>query len=98
MPSDGVKIVDRPDQRRYELELDGQLVGLLTYRVDAGAGVITHRHTEIDPRNGRRGLGSELVQFALDDARARGLLVRPDCPFVAAFIDRHPDYADLLAP
>ncbi len=97
MPGDDVAVADRPERRRYELGLDGELVGFLTYRVDAGAGVITHRHTEIDPAYGGRGLGSQLVRFALDDARARGLAVRPQCPFVGAFIDRHPEYADLLA-
>jgi uncharacterized protein len=97
VPSDEVTVADRPDRGRYELELDGELVGVLTYRLDAAGGVITHRHTEVQPARGRRGLGSELVRFALDDARARGLTVRPQCPFVGAFIDRHPEYADLVA-
>ena len=96
MPSDEVTVSDRPDRGRYELELDGELVGVLTYGLDGG--VITHRHTEIQPARGRRGLGSELVRFALDDARARGLTVRPQCPFVGAFIDRHPQYRDLVVP
>ena len=95
MADDDVAVAERPERRRYEIELDGELVGFLSYRLDAG--VITHRHTEIDPAHGGRGLGSRLVRFALDDARARGLAVRPQCPFVAALIDRHPEYADLVA-
>ena len=59
--------------------------------------MITLRHTEIDPSVGGRGLGSALVRFALDDARARGLTVIPRCPFVAAFIVRHPEYEELVA-
>jgi hypothetical protein len=97
VPSDEAAIADRPERRRYELELDGRVVGLLTYRLDAAAGVIAHRHTEIDPAVGGRGLGSRLVRFALDDARARGLTVRPLCPFVAAFIEAHPEYAELVS-
>jgi predicted GNAT family acetyltransferase len=97
MPADDAVMADHPDRRRYELELDGKLVGFLTYRVDADTGVITHRHTEIEPAYEGRGLGSRLVRFALDDARARGLTVRPQCPFVEAFIGRHPQYADLMA-
>jgi hypothetical protein len=95
VPSDGVTIADRPDRRRYEIEVAGELAGFLVYR--AGDGVITYRHTEIDPSYGGRGLGSRLVRFALDDARARGLAVRPLCPFVLAFIDRHADYSDLVS-
>ena len=97
LPGDEVTISDRPGRRRYELELDGELVGMLTYRVDLEAGVIAHDHTEIDPRYGGRGLGSALVRFALDDARARGLTVQPRCPFVAAVIQRHPEYSTLVA-
>jgi uncharacterized protein len=95
-PSDQhIKVADRPHLSRYEIELDDRPVGLLSYRL-AGS-VITHRHTEIDPSVGGRGLGSSLVRFALDDARARGLTVKPQCAFVAAFIVRHPQYAGLVA-
>ena len=97
MPSDDVTVADRADRHRYEIALDGRLAGLLTYRVDAAAGVITHRHTEIDPAYGGRGLGSRLVRFALDDARERGLAVRPLCPFVVELIERHPEYSDLVS-
>ncbi len=94
-PADRVTVVDQPDHDRYRIESDGAPVGLLTYRL--AGGVITFRHTEIDPSVGGRGLGSALVRYALDDARARGLSVIPVCPFVAAFIVRHPEYEDLVA-
>lgn len=90
-----ITVADRPERGQYEIESDGQRVGLLSYQL--ADGVITHRHTEIDPAVGRRGLGSTLVRFALDDARARGLRVIPRCPFVAVFIVRHPEYEDLVA-
>ena len=51
----------------------------------------------VDPAFEGRGIGSQLATFALDDARARGLAVVPRCPFFAAFIGRHPEYADLVA-
>jgi predicted GNAT family acetyltransferase len=88
-------VADRPERDRYEIELDGERVGLLSYQL--AGGVIAHRHTEIDPSVGGRGLGSALVRFALDDARARGLTVVPACPFVATFIVRHPEYENLVA-
>ena len=90
-----ITIADQPDRDRYELHFDGERLGLLSYRLVDD--VITHRHTEIDPSVGGRGLGSVLVRFALDDARARGLSVIPQCPFVAHFIVRHPEYEDLVA-
>jgi uncharacterized protein len=94
-PVDRATVADRPERHRYEIELDGQPAGLLSYRL--AGDVITHRHTEIDPSVGSRGLGSVLVRFALDDARARGLTVIPQCPFVADFIVRHPEYEELVA-
>jgi predicted GNAT family acetyltransferase len=94
-PDQRITVADRPDRSRYEIELDGERVGRLTYGL--ADGVITHRHTEVDPSVGGRGLGSALVRFALDDARARGLTVIPRCPFVAAFIVRHPEYEELVA-
>jgi uncharacterized protein len=95
MPGDRIEIVDRPERDRYELELDGKRVGLLTYRLTGS--VVTLQHTEIDPVYGGRGLGSALARFVLDDARARSLSVEPRCRFVAVFIERHPEYADLVA-
>lgn len=53
-------------------------------------------HTEVDTEVRLRGLGSALVGGALDDARARGLRVVPICPFVDAYVRRHPEYADLI--
>jgi predicted GNAT family acetyltransferase len=94
-PAQRIAVADRPDRRRYEIQLNGERAGVLTYRL--ADGMITFRHTEIDPSVGGRGLGSALVRFALDDARARGLTVIPRCPFVAAFIVRHPEYEELVA-
>ncbi len=59
-------------------------------------GVIAFLHAEVDPSRERRGLGSALVRGALDDARARGLSVRPVCPFVAWYIETHEAYQDLV--
>ena len=88
-------VVDLPEERRYELLLDGQHAGELIYR-DRGGGVLAFLHTEVDTEVRLRGLGSALVGGALDDARARGLRVVPICPFVDAYVRRHPEYADLI--
>lgn len=92
-------VIVRHDPQRHRYDLvgdDGSVVGRLDYRESGG--VIAMWHTEVDPAYGGRGYGSVLVRGALDDARARGLRVRPACPFVARYLDRHPDYADLVSP
>ena len=84
------------DARRYEAYLDGERVGLADYR-ERGDGVVVLPHTEVARSVGGRGIGGRLVQGTLDDLRGRGKTVVPSCSFVADWIDRHPDYADLLA-
>jgi hypothetical protein len=86
------RVADNPAELRYELHDDDNLVGEIRYRRLPGA--LAFVHTEVDPK--RHGLGTELVRGALDDVRGRGLSVVPVCPFVAAFIKRHPEYADLV--
>jgi predicted GNAT family acetyltransferase len=87
-------LTDNPSELRYELHVDGELAGQIRYRRRPDAIVLVH--TDVEPRFEGHGLGSRLVQGALDDLRARGLAVVPLCPFVAEFIRHHPDYADLV--
>ena len=84
-----------PERSRYVLLVDGARTGLIDYRTDDGTIVMTH--TEVDPAKRRAGLGATLVQGALDDVRRSDSRVVPACPFVASWIDDHPDYQDLLA-
>jgi len=88
------EVRDNPTELRYELVVDGDVVGFIRYRRRPGA--IALVHTDIAPRLEGRGLGATLVAGALDDIRARGLHVVPLCPFVRAFIGRHQDYGDLV--
>lgn len=86
----------RPERHRFELELDGELAGFITWRERDG--VLDLLHTEVDERYEGRGLGGRLVRGALDDVRAQGGRIVPSCSFVAAWLKRHPEYADLVAP
>jgi len=89
-----LRIVDNPEKGRYEARLGRQVVGFSTYRrIDNR---IVFIHTETDPSVKGRGVGSTLAAGALDDVRARGLKVTPKCPFIAAYIKRHPAYQDLV--
>ena len=91
-----VQTRENPEQQRYEAHVDGQLAGFAEYRLDEG--LITFTHTEVGDEFGGKGVGSALARTALDDVRARGgRRVVAQCPFIAGWIDKHPDYADLLA-
>ena len=87
-------VTDVSDRRRFEIAVDGAVLGFAEYR--RRPGVISFIHTEIDPAREGEGLGTLLVKAALDTARAEGLAVLPYCPFVRGFIDRHREYLDLV--
>jgi predicted GNAT family acetyltransferase len=88
------EVVDNPEKHRYEISVDG-LTAFTTYRI--ADGVITFIHTEVPPEFRGKGIGSKLVRGELEAARARGLKVIPRCEFVAGYIDKHPEFRDLLA-
>jgi predicted GNAT family acetyltransferase len=88
------EVLNNPSKNRYELAVDGHIAA--TYYKIAD-GVITFIHTEVPPELGGKGVGSKLIKGALDQVRADGLKVIPECPFVKAFIEKHADYQDLLA-
>lgn len=87
-------IRDNTERHRFELDADGH-VAYSNYRRDANT--LTVLHTEVPAALNGRGIGSALVRGLLDSARGQGLKVKPLCPFVAAYIGKHPEYADLLA-
>ncbi|MDB6166295.1 MAG: hypothetical protein JWQ83_1435 [Lacunisphaera sp.] len=87
------EIVNNPAQHRYELTVDGHVAAAYYKLAD---GVITFEHTEVPPELGGKGVGSRLVKGALDQVRAKGQKVVAECEFVKGWIDKHPDYADLL--
>ncbi len=93
---DEATVLNVPSAHRYELLLDGRRIGLLAYRRREHQ--IAFTHTEVAPACEGRGFGSRLAAAALDDARRQGLAVVPICPFISAYIERHPEYRDLVAP
>jgi uncharacterized protein len=93
--ADGLRVADAPDHQRYEGRIGEDLVGFVEYRTIRGRRVLFH--TEIDPRMEGRGIGSRLVAGVLADIRAAGLPIAVKCPFVTAYLERHPEQRDLLA-
>jgi predicted GNAT family acetyltransferase len=85
-------VIDNPARSRFEMAVPGG-TAIATYR--RAGDVLIVPHTEVPPELEGRGYGSALVKGVLDHARAQGLKVRPACPFVAAYLRRHPDYEDV---
>lgn len=86
---------DNAAAARFEMPVEGH-VAFVTYR-RSGDGVINLNHAEVPRELEGKGVGSKLVRATLDQVRSEGLKVVPRCSFVRAFIDRHQEYADLLA-
>ena len=94
MNDEAVEVVDNAAESRFEITVGGRLAGISEYRLEPG--VVTFTHTEVDDAFEGLGLGSRLAKAALDAVRERGLGVRPLCPFIAGWIDAHPDYQDMV--
>src|SRR5262249_47968336 len=85
---------DNAERDRYELWDGDQLVGFAEYHFHGDE--MAYLHTEIKPEFEGHGYAGRLIQQSLDDARSRGLKVLPYCPFVRGWINKHPDYQDLV--
>jgi hypothetical protein len=81
-------------QNRFEFEAEGG-TALAFYRLASGVMAITH--TEVPAALRGRGIGSQMMRSVLTNVRAQGLKVIPRCPFVADYIGRNPEFADLIA-
>ena len=89
------QVTHNKDEQRYEIHVDGVLAGY-TQAIEDGE-IVTFPHTLVFDQFEGQGLASELVTGALDDVRVRGRKIIASCPYVARFITKHQDYADLLA-
>lgn len=92
--ADGIDVRDNPAAGQFEAQVDGSLA-VAAYTLDGDQ--IAFTHTTVPRALEGRGVGSALVATALASARERGLKVVPLCSFVAAYMKRHPETADLLA-
>jgi NAD+ kinase len=89
-------VVDSFERQRYEIILGGEVAGVLHYRRTEDS--VDLMHTEIDQSFEGRGLAGRLARGALEDARLRKTPVVVTCPFVTGYLERHPEYSDVLAP
>lgn len=89
-----ITVRDNTESRCYDALLAGEVVGTLIYEHNGPRLVFTH--TIIEPQYRKKGIGTKLVQGALDDVRAKGETVTNYCGFVSTFVKAHPEYADLI--
>jgi uncharacterized protein len=88
------EVRDNPALSRFELDADG-VTAVAYYRIDGNVMTFTHTETPFEAQG--HGIASRLIEGALKMVRTRGLKVIPRCPFVNAYVARHPEVADLLA-
>lgn len=88
-------MVDVPERERFEArDGAGAVLGVVTYQVTGK--IVAYTHTEVDAAAEGKGVGSLLARTVLDDARAKGRTVVPICPYIAGWVDKHPEYEDLV--
>ena len=89
-----VVVNDNPMESRYEARVDGAFAGVSQYElIDE---TIVFLHTVVAEEYEGQGVGGAIARYALEDARARGLRVRPLCPYIRGWIERHPEYVDVV--
>ncbi|HEU4325413.1 MAG TPA: GNAT family N-acetyltransferase [Roseiflexaceae bacterium] len=93
--AENLTVVNNADEGRFETVVAGQLA-VAEYVLAPGQIVFTH--TEVPESLRGRGVANQLARAALDHARDAGLQVVPRCPFIRAYIQRHPEYQPLVAP
>ncbi len=92
---ENLDIVRNPDAHRFEMQLDGERIGVIDYTQHDS--VVTMTHTAVSDDHSGQGLAATLVDAALADVRANDEQVVPDCAYVRGYIRKHPQWADLVA-
>jgi len=88
-------ITDVPERERFEARDEaGELAGVLTYQLSGT--IIAYTHTKVEPEFEGHGAGSALARAGMDDARAKGRMVVPICPFLKGWLDEHKEYEPIV--
>jgi len=90
-------VFDVQERSRFELRMDGELLGFCDYEPRRLPVRLVFPHVEVNPAYRRLGLGTRLVRAAALDVRARGGLIDPVCTFAKAFFKNHPEFNDVLS-
>ena len=88
------KLTDNKDKKQYEFHIEGFTPKIEYIKNNNGEIYLTH--TEVPDQLGGRGIGSELVKQVLENIEKQGLRLVPLCPFVAGYIQKHPDWKRIV--
>ena len=93
-PKQNYEVIDNSTQKRFEIHVEGYIAfeDYAFFSTSQGEKGIAYLHTEVPPELGGRGIASYLIKYILDDAATKQLRVKPICPVVKAYIDKHPEY------
>jgi len=91
-----ITVRDHPEESRYEISVDGEIGGVLSYRREPGAPVDLE-HTVVLPTHRGQGLAGKLVEGAFDDLRAKGEQAVVSCGYILGWLPDHPEVEDLVA-
>jgi predicted GNAT family acetyltransferase len=91
--AEDIEVVNNEAAARFEASVAGE-TAYLTYEHQPGR--IIYDHAKVPTVLEGHGLAGKITKTALDYARANGLKVVPVCPYVAAYIRKHPEYQDLV--
>lgn len=89
-----MNVIDNKEKQRFEAEVDGK-IAFVEYSVEPD--VLSLNHTNVPEELGGRGIASEMVEAVLMQAELRGYKVKPNCSFVAKYIQRHPEWQSIVA-
>jgi uncharacterized protein len=90
-----IEVKNSEENQQFAAELDGKKA-FINYKKQNG-GVLNLTHTEVPPEFEGKGVGSRLVKQTLEQIKAEGAKIVPSCPFIANYIDQHPEYKSLIA-
>jgi uncharacterized protein len=96
MDTASIVIENNTDKQQYEAKLDGKVVAFAEYRPIGTSLMFTH--TEVNEDLEGKGVGGQLIRFALEDTKTQSMTVIPMCPFVKLFIQRHKEFIDVVHP
>jgi predicted GNAT family acetyltransferase len=82
-------IINNEEKKRFELHTEGS-IAFVDYKLFDGG--IAYIHTEVPEELGGKGIASQLAKYVLDYAQNNNLKVKPYCPYINAYIDKHPEY------